>query len=107
MRLPHLRRDQGAVAEEGGCHRGAAGGAAAGRHQAGHPPHTFRHTFGAIMAQAGTPLRVLCELMRHADIRTTMIYAHLAPHSGREAVGVMDSAFEAAGRKAGPEVAAA
>jgi site-specific recombinase XerD len=70
-------------------------------------PHTFRHTFGAIMAQAGTPLRVLCELMRHADIRTTMIYAHLAPHSGREAVGVMDSAFEAVGRKAGPEVAAA
>jgi integrase len=53
-------------------------------------PHTFRHTFGALMIQARTPIRDLCELMRHADIRTTMIYAHLAPENGRLAISAMD-----------------
>lgn len=53
-------------------------------------PHALRHTFAAWLVQAGVPLRTVCDLMRHKDIRTTMIYAHLAPENTREAVSVLD-----------------
>lgn len=53
-------------------------------------PHTLRHTFASWLVQRGKPLRTVCELCRHADIRTTMRYAHLAPHSGADAVAVLD-----------------
>lgn len=53
-------------------------------------PHVLRHTFAAWLVQAGVPLRTVCDLMRHKDIKTTMIYAHLAPENTREAVGVLD-----------------
>lgn len=34
--------------------------------------HTFRHTFRSLLDETGAPLKVQQELMRHADIRTTM-----------------------------------
>jgi len=42
-------------------------------------PHRFRHTFGADMVRDGVSLPALQQLMGHAQIRTTMIYAQLAP----------------------------
>lgn len=57
-------------------------------------PHTFRHTFGAQMTQAGVDIRELKDLMRHADIRTTMIYAHLARESGRKLISRMDAVLK-------------
>lgn len=42
-------------------------------------PHRFRHTFGADMVRAGISLPALQQLMGHSQIRTTMIYAQLAP----------------------------
>jgi site-specific recombinase XerD len=42
-------------------------------------PHRFRHTFGADMVRAGVSLPALQQLMGHAQIRTTMLYVHLAP----------------------------
>lgn len=42
-------------------------------------PHKLRHTFASHHAMAGTPLPVLQAWMGHADIKTTMIYAHLCP----------------------------
>jgi integrase/recombinase XerD len=42
-------------------------------------PHRFRHTFGADMVRAGISLPALQHLMGHAQIRTTMLYVHLAP----------------------------
>jgi site-specific recombinase XerD len=42
-------------------------------------PHRFRHTFGAEMVRAGISLPALQHLMGHAQIRTTMLYVHLAP----------------------------
>lgn len=53
-------------------------------------PHTLRHTFAARLVQAGVPLRTVKDLMRHADIRTTMIYAHLADENTRSAVELLD-----------------
>jgi len=40
--------------------------------------HSLRHSYGAHMIMAGMPLRALQELMGHARIETTMIYAHIA-----------------------------
>ena len=34
--------------------------------------HTFRHTFRTFLDETGAPMKVQQELMRHADIRTTM-----------------------------------
>lgn len=42
--------------------------------------HDLRHTFGTRMAAAGVPMRTLQEWMGHADIKTTLIYAHYAPN---------------------------
>lgn len=57
-------------------------------------PHTLRHTFASWLVQADVPLRKVCELCRHEDIRTTMRYAHLAPHSAAEDVKAIDRVFE-------------
>jgi site-specific recombinase XerD len=51
----------------------------AGSHIPQANPHRFRHTFGADMVRAGISLPALQQLMGHSQIRTTMIYAQLAP----------------------------
>jgi integrase len=38
--------------------------------------HSLRHTFASHLANAGTPIPVLSELLGHSDIQTTMIYAY-------------------------------
>ncbi len=49
--------------------------------------HTFRHTFSSLLHQAGTSLAVQKELLRHADIQTTMnIYTQAISADKREAV---------------------
>jgi site-specific recombinase XerD len=40
--------------------------------------HTFRHTFASHLIMKGVDLPTVQKLMGHSDIKTTMIYAHLA-----------------------------
>lgn len=47
-------------------------------------PHTTRHTFASWMVQSGEDVRKVADLLRHEDIRTTMLYSHLAPKKGTE-----------------------
>ena len=50
--------------------------------------HTFRHTFRTLLDETGAPMKVQQELMRHADIRTTMnVYGKAMDGSKREAHG--------------------
>ena len=48
--------------------------------------HTFRHSHSTLLHALGVDLKVQQELLRHADIRTTMnIYTHAIPSALREA----------------------
>jgi integrase len=50
--------------------------------------HTFRHTFRTLLDETGAPIKVRQELMRHADIRTTMnVYGKAMDESKRKAHG--------------------
>ena len=48
--------------------------------------HDLRHTYGTLMAAAGTPLRTLQGWMGHRDYKTTEIYADFAPDPSQGAV---------------------
>jgi integrase len=49
--------------------------------------HTFRHTFSSVLHRAGTDMAVQKELLRHADIQTTMnIYTQAVSGDKREAI---------------------
>lgn len=50
--------------------------------------HTFRHTYSSMLRQLGVDLKVQQELLRHADIRTTMnVYTQAVSEQKREAHG--------------------
>lgn len=51
--------------------------------------HDMRHDFASQLVMKGVDLSTVCELMGHKDIKTTMIYAHLAPEHKLKAVGVL------------------
>ncbi len=41
--------------------------------------HKLRHSFASHLAQNSVSIQVIKELLGHADIETTMQYAHLSP----------------------------
>lgn len=48
--------------------------------------HTFRHTFASWLVMEGIDLTTVAQLLGHTDIKTTMIYSHLAPDHVKKAV---------------------
>jgi site-specific recombinase XerD len=51
--------------------------------------HDVRHDLASRLVQAGTPLTVVRELLGHASVAQTEIYAHVAPEQLRDAVGAL------------------
>ena len=47
--------------------------------------HALRHSFGAHLRMTGTPLATIADLMGHADLSTTQIYAHVQMDHLRDA----------------------
>jgi integrase len=52
--------------------------------------HVLRHTFATQLRQRGVPLETIKELLGHADIRETLIYAHFSPEEARAAIPKID-----------------
>ncbi|QSQ11911.1 tyrosine-type recombinase/integrase [Myxococcus landrumensis] len=52
--------------------------------------HDLRHTYGSHLAMRGVPLKVIQELMGHANISETMRYAHLSPETRASFVQQLD-----------------
>ena len=54
--------------------------------------HVLRHSFASCLVSHGVSLRIVQELLGHADIKMTMRYSHLAPSTIRDAVKFLPSA---------------
>lgn len=52
--------------------------------------HDMRHSFASQLVMAGAPLNYVQQQLGHADIQTTMRYAHLSPEASRSYANLLD-----------------
>ena len=52
--------------------------------------HSLRHTFASWLVQCGVPILNVSKLLRHSDIRTTQIYAHVSNNELASSVMMLD-----------------
>jgi len=53
--------------------------------------HSLRHSYATALYESGVQIERVSELLGHARLDTTMIYAHISMSKKREAVSVLDS----------------
>lgn len=53
--------------------------------------HTLRHTFASHLVMKGVDILTVSKLLGHSDIKTTMIYSHIAPDHFHTAINLFPS----------------
>ena len=56
--------------------------------------HDLRHSFAAMCCSNNIPMKILSELLGHAEINSTMIYAHFYPNKKDEVIDFLQQQYD-------------